>query len=61
MTVRQPIGGIKRECTFQKQQRSRYLFRHSRLNVELSAQDKIIGVEAVRALAARAGPRTWAS
>src|SRR5579862_7986004 len=49
--VRQRIIWIERERTFQKQKRLRRTLGSSRVNIVLSLQDKIIGVEAIRALA----------
>src|SRR5882757_5257230 len=49
--VRQRISRIERECPFQKHQRLCHLCRHSGIDVGLSLQDKIIGVEAIRPLA----------
>src|SRR5260370_7916627 len=50
-SVRQRISGIERQCALQKLQRLCHLRGHSGIDVGLSLQDKVIGVEAVRPLA----------
>src|SRR5260370_871445 len=46
--VRQRISRIERECAFQKHQRLCRTLRHPGIDVGLSPQDKIIGIEAFR-------------
>ena len=49
--MRQRIGGIKRECTFQKYKRFCRAIWHPGIDVGLSLQHEIIGIEAIWPLA----------
>ena len=46
--VRQRIGGIEREGTFQEHQRLRHALRHPGIDVGLDSQDEVVGAEAIR-------------
>jgi hypothetical protein len=45
--VRQRIIGIERECALQKYQRLCHLNWHPGIDVGLSLQDKVVGIEAI--------------
>src|SRR5882724_5432216 len=49
--VRQRIVGVERKGALQKHQRLCHLHRHPGIDIGLSLQDKVIGVEAIRPLA----------
>src|SRR6186997_104827 len=50
-SVRQRISGVESECALQKYQRFCHLSWHPGIDVGLSLQDKVIGIEAIRPLA----------
>src|SRR5260370_37189722 len=52
--LRQRVSGIERECASQKWQRLGHALWHPGIDVGLRPQDKIIGVEVIRPLAADA-------
>ncbi len=52
--VRERIGRIEGECALEKHQRLAHLRRHAGIDIRLSLQDKIIGIEAIGPLAPHA-------
>src|SRR3569832_2296009 len=51
VTLRQCVGWIERDRSFERYKRLRHLLRHAGIDIRLGTQDEVIGVEAVGPLA----------